>query len=336
MGQLERVAEREHVTGCGFDLAKKLNTFVFPVKTVGQEGGENDNEETIWKICHARISGLQTTLDLARGGFISQYRLDSEERGRVHLPEHYDDDKAHDTDEARKLMPLAEMGEDELELLDGATVGHGGRLVCHLVQAKNGCHLVDEDDQADGRDEATQEWAAQDVVDETEAAEPHDEDKGTGQANGHAGDLGLQDEVILLAVSGIDATLDDRADEQGAGGLGTNNHLGGAAQDGIDKGVEDEGVEAADGGDVGQVLGVGEGHGQIHGGHGDGGGEVALQPRPVVLAHPDQTRDIVGEVHEPRVLEAVLLGQDARRGHLLALHHVRDGLPPGRPGRRRL
>lgn len=161
---------------------------------------------------------------------------------RVRLPEHYDDNKAHDADYARKLMPFAEMGEDELKLLDGATVGHRGRLMGHLVQAQNGCQLINEDDQANGRDEAAQKRAAQDVVDETEAAEPHGEDKGTGQANCHAGDLGLQDEVIFLAVSGIDATPDDGADEQRAGGLGTNDHLGAASQDGVNEGVEDEGV----------------------------------------------------------------------------------------------
>lgn len=232
-------------------------------------------------------------------------------------------------------MPFPEMGEDELELLDGATVGHGRRLVCHLVQAKNGCHLTNEDDQANGRHEATQERTAQDVVDEAEAAKPHDKDEGTGQANCYASDLGLQDEVIFLAVSRVDAALDDGANKQRAGGLRTNDHLGATAQDGIDKGVEDEGVQAADGGDMGKVLSVGEGHGQVHGRHGDGSGEVALQPRPIVLTHPYQTRDIVGEIHEPRVLEAVLLGQNARRRHLLALHHVGEGLPPRCPWRRR-
>ncbi len=232
-------------------------------------------------------------------------------------------------------MPLPQMGEDKHKLVDSAAVRHAGHIGGHLVQAENWRQLIDENDEADGRDEATEERAAQDVVDESKSAQSMMKTEAPAKPTATPAILACKNGIIFAALSDIDVALDYGADEQRAGGLGSNDHLGAAAQKCVNQGVEDEGVQPADGSDMCEILGVGEGHWQIHGSHGDGGGEVAREPRPFVLAHPRQTRDIVGEEHGPRVVYAVLLGQGTRRCHLLALHHLGKGPSPSPGGRRR-
>lgn len=121
----------------------------------------------------------------------------------------------------------------------------------------------------------------------------------------------MHDGIVICAAAAVDASLDDAAHEQRSRSLGAEDHLGRAAQQGVAKRVEDKGVQAIDGRYVGEVVGEGQGHGQVHAGNGQGGDEVALEEGQLVLAHPDEAGQVVREVHEGTVLDAVPLGQFA-------------------------
>lgn len=218
------------------------------------------------------------------------------------------------------------MTEDEGELFHGAPVSdvvssHGG-------QAQLGQQLLDEDDKTDGRDEAAQKGLGQHAVEETQAKQAGHEDSGASGAGDDATDAGMHSGIVVGAATPIDATLDNASDEKRARGLGAEDHLGGAAEQGVAERVEDEGVEAVDGGHVGEIVGEGESHGQVHAGDGQGGDEVALEEGELVLAHPDEAGQVVGDVHESTVLDAVPLCELAGPVHGLALHTLGPALPP--------
>lgn len=106
----------------------------------------------------------------------------------------------------------------------------------------------------------------------------------------------MHDGVVVTATAKFHAALDDAPDKQRPGSLRAEDHLGRGAQDGVQEGVEDEGVQAVDWWDVGESIGEGEGHRQVHAGDGEGGNEVALEEGELVLAHPYQGREVIGEV----------------------------------------
>lgn len=106
----------------------------------------------------------------------------------------------------------------------------------------------------------------------------------------------MHDGIVVCTTATIYATLDNAPDKQRARRLGPEDHLGGTAEQSIAERVEDEGVQAIDGRNVGQVVGEGEGHRQVHASNGEGGYEVALDKRQLVLAHPYQAGQVVGQV----------------------------------------
>lgn len=67
-------------------------------------------------------------------------------------------------------------------------------------------------------------------------------------------------------------------------------------QNGVQEGIEDKRVQAIYWWDVGEGVGEGEGHWQIHAGNGQSGDEVALEEGELVLTQPYQGRKVVGEV----------------------------------------
>lgn len=81
---------------------------------------------------------------------------------------------------------------------------------------------------------------------------------------------------------------------------------------------------------MGEVVGERKGHGQVHAGDGEGSDEVALEEGPLVLAHPYQAGQVVGQVHEGVRFDAVSLGQLAGPAHGLAPHLL--GPPPAPVG----
>ena len=80
---------------------------------------------------------------------------------------------------------------------------------------------------------------------------------------------------------------------------------------------------------MGEVGGIGEGHGNIERGHGDGCDEVALEVAPLVLLRPVEDGDVVLEVHHALVLDAMALSEPARRAHLLPAPLIQDAVCKG-------
>lgn len=106
----------------------------------------------------------------------------------------------------------------------------------------------------------------------------------------------------------VDVLADDLASKERTGSLRAHNHLRTGAKDGIDEGVEDEGIQAVDGGQMAQVGGVGQGHGDVEGGHGESGHEVTTEVFPTILADPVGDGEVISQV--PAEGERVAMDSD--------------------------
>jgi hypothetical protein len=302
--QLEGPAECEEVSGRGLDLAENVDALVLPVELPRQDDGDDDNEEAVGDVGDPVVARLQALLELAHH-------------------EHEDEtDGGHDDGE---LVGTAEVPDNELDLVDAAAVANT-RLGGVPGQAELGDELVDGDDETNGRDEAAQERPAEDAVEEAEARKTGEQDDSTRHTTHDTADPCVQHVVVLLA--GIDAALHNGSDQQGAGSLRANNHLRAASKQGVNQRVDDKGVQAVDGRDMGQVLGVGQDHGEVDGGDGQGRDKVALEVGPPVLGHPGHEGEVVGEVHGGVGLEASLLGEGVRVVHAAGHDAPRPALFP--------
>lgn len=121
----------------------------------------------------------------------------------------------------------------------------------------------------------------------------------------------MHDGVIVRATAKFDASLDDASHQQRSGSLRAEDHLRCSAQNGVQEGVEDKGVQAIYWWDVGEGVSEGEGHWQVHAGDGQSGNEVTLEEGELVLAQPYQGREIVREV-PACVVSHEYLGCDGR------------------------
>ncbi|MCY1301194.1 hypothetical protein D9M70_507890 [compost metagenome] len=92
---------------------------------------------------------------------------------------------------------------------------------------------------------------------------------------------------------------DGRSHHGRGGGIGPDHELPGAADQGVDEHRQDAGIEP----DLGRKtddLGVGDGGGNLHGGHRQAGGEVGAQPFSLVMEAADAIMQPLGQVHRNR------------------------------------
>ena len=169
--------------------------------------------------------------------------------------------------------------------------------------------LIHEDHETDRADEAAQERPTQDVVQEAQARDAGDEEEAAGQARHDTGRAGVVVVVVVAELAGLDVGSDDGAEQHRPGGLGSDDHLRAAPEQSVDQGVDDVRVQTVDGRDVREILGEGQGHGQVEGRHGEGRYDVAAQPRPAIVLDPGQQRQIVARV---RGLAASAAGRPPR------------------------
>ncbi len=78
-------------------------------------------------------------------------------------------------------------------------------------------------------------------------------------------------------------------DDGAGGGIRADNQLAGGTEQGIDHHGQDAGIKADDGTDPGE-FGIGDGHGQGHGGHRESGAKVRHQPGALVLQQCGEAR----------------------------------------------
>lgn len=215
---------------------------------------------------------------------------------------------------------MAEMAKDESQLVHGTAVADsiGGKL----GESQLGQKLLDEDDESYGGDEAAQERLGQHAVEEAQSKQARQENGGASGAGDDAAYFGMHESIVVGASTVVYTALYDAADKQGAGSLGAEDHLRGAAEHGVDEGVEDEGVQAVDGRHMGEGVGEGQGHGQIHPGEGQGGDQVAFEEGQLVLAHPDEAGQIVREVPGGRST-CQSWSQGGEYGHMKTLTHMK-------------
>lgn len=232
-------------------------------------------------------------------------------------------------------MSLIDIANHELNLLNRAAMADTN-LVSKVSETQLWNQLVHSNDKANGADEASQERSAQDTIQETQPCQTSHQNRRSSHARYDAANLRVYKIVGLLVVARVDVCLDDAAHQERTRGLGTNHHLGAGTEECIYERIEGEGVEAVDRGHVGEVGSEGESHGEIERGHGNGGHHVAAEVRHLVLAHPGQAGNVVGQVprswlanlfpfgqtsvgcaHGGRVFEAGLLCQHAAVAHLL-------------------
>jgi len=243
------------------------------------------------------------------------------------IPEEHDDEEGSEGHGTCESMGASNIAEEKDDFVQAAAVGY--LVSSQSCEPHLGNELVYKDDYTDGADEAAQEWPAQDIVQETKSKEACDQDKGTSHARHDASDLGITSAVVVAGSTLLDVLTHDLAYEEGARCLWTNDHLRTGAEYGVNQRIQREAVETVDGRQVGKVGSIGESHGNVEGGHGDGGDEVALEVAPLVLLGPVEDGNVVLEVHHALVLDAMALSEPARRAHLLPTPLVHDAVCKG-------
>jgi len=243
------------------------------------------------------------------------------------IPKEHDDEKGSEGHGTCESMGASDIAKEKDDFVQAAAVGH--LISSQSCEPHLGNELVYKDDYTDGADEASQKGSAQDIVQETKPEEACDKDKGTGHARHDASDLGISSTVVVAGSTLLDVLTHDLAYEEGARCFGTDNHLRTGAQHSIYERVQGEAVETMDRRQVGEVGGIGESHGDVERGHGDGCDEVALEVAPLVLLRPVEDRNVVLEVHHALVLDAVALSEPARRAHLLPVPLVQHAVCKG-------
>jgi len=138
----------------------------------------------------------------------------------------HDDAERAEGDGAREAVRLLNVARDEDDLVGGATVrGAAGVVLDERAEPKFRDELIDEDDDADGADETTEEGTGEDAVEEAEPTKTRDEDDGSCHAGHDARDFGVAFAVCVGVPAAADVFADDLAGEKGAGGFGADNHL---------------------------------------------------------------------------------------------------------------
>lgn len=270
--QLEGPLEGEEVTVGGLDSSENLNTLVLPVELPAQNGRHDNDEEAVGNVGDSGKPGLEAILCFTKTWL--EARQVSEPPSR-NLPTDHDEEKADSSNGKGQPMSLVNVANHELDLLDRATVAHT-RLVGQLSESKFGNQLVDSNDEADGTDEAAQERLAEHAIQKPKSCEAGNENHCARHTSNNAADLRMQ-EVILLVVSRTNILFHHCSDKKRASSFRADDHLWARSQQSVDEGIEDEGVETVDRRDVGEVRGEGEGHGEVEGGHGDGGHQVTTE-----------------------------------------------------------
>ena len=165
-----------------------------------------------------------------------------------------------------------------------------------LGQAHLGDQLVYKNDDADGADETSQERPAEYVVKKAEAENAGRQNKGTSQGSHDAGDFRVAPAIFVAGVFLLDVLTNHLARQKRARCFRADHHLRTSAEDAVYQGVYGKAVQAVDGRDMGKVGGVGERHGDVERGHGQGGNEVAFEVPPLILLGPVDDGNIIGNV----------------------------------------
>ncbi len=138
MCTLEGPSEAEKMARCSLHCAQDLHTLLIPLEVPGEKCGNDDDKEAVRDVCNARIARLHAAL---------------------HLSKDHDHREAHERHRDSQLVSPAKVAKDEPHLVDSAAMVYAARLRRQLVEAQLGHKLVDEDDKANGGDEAAQEGA---------------------------------------------------------------------------------------------------------------------------------------------------------------------------------
>lgn len=172
------------------DITQDVQPAGLPLKLPREDRRKHDDEEAVGDVGHPVHARLQPALDLAQ---------------------HEDDGDGAETDSAGQLVRFAAVAEEEEDLVEAGTVAGAGGVRGGGVEAHFGDELVDDDDDADGADEAAEEGAGEDGVEEAEAAEAGAEDDGACEAGDHAGDLGADVVFVVCVVAAVDGFADHAA-----------------------------------------------------------------------------------------------------------------------------
>lgn len=140
------------------------------------------------------------------------------------------------------------------EFGQGASVsGATGIVLDEVAQTGLGNELVDENDDANGADETTQEGTTQHTVKKAESEKASKQDDGTGNSSDHAGDLSITGNIVVPMLARTDVLAHYLTSQEGTCSLGANNKLRDCAKDGIDEWVEDKSIETIYRWEMGQI-----------------------------------------------------------------------------------
>ena len=299
-------------------VAQYEQTMLVPTIAPCQDGGQDDDDESVWHVRDSGKARLKTFLDLPELLREQRFRLVHNARrtrgggggSREHYPPaDHDDRERRYRDDGGQSVSMASLGDQEGNLGHAAAVHDAPDLARARAEPELWDQLIHEDHETDGADETTQERPAQDVVQEAQARDAGDQEEAAGQARHDTGRAGVVVVVVVAELAGLDVGSNDGAEQHRPGRLGSDDHLRTAPEESVDQGIDDVRVQTVDGRDVREVLGEGQGHGQVEGCHGEGRYDVAAQPRPAILLDPGQQRQIVARV---RGLAASAAGRPSR------------------------